>query len=256
MLIYKGMDIGTAKPSLAERRAVPYYGLDCVTPAQDFNAHDWLLDAERARLEHPNTGLFVTGGTGLYYSVLLRGLEPTAPVNPTLRATLESLSLEALQARLKPHNVTLADPNNPRRIIRALEHLEQNLPLPQSWQQKERPILYALRHDRARLHARIEQRVHIMYHDGLVEEVKALLDLYPTWSRTALQAIGYAEVIDLLKGTCTEKEAIERTIIRTRQLAKRQETYLRGQFDTHWIDVHPTDTIDTLADKIEALWQL
>lgn len=255
MLIYKGMDIGTAKPSVVERQSVPYFGLDCVTPAEDFNAHDWLLDAQRAQAAHPE-GVFVTGGTGLYYSVLLRGLEPTMPVHPELRATLESLSLEALQARLATYQVTLADMHNPRRLIRALEHLEQGLPLPQSWKEQAKPIVWALRHERSLLHTRIAQRVEVMYQEGLLEEVRALVDLYPQWSRTALQAIGYAEALDCLQGRCTLVEAKERTIIRTRQLAKRQETYLRGQFDTQWIDVTLSDTVETIAHRLETIWKL
>lgn len=255
MLIYKGMDIGTAKPSVAERTSVPYFGLDCVTPAEDFNAHDWLLDAQRAQAAHPQ-GVFVTGGTGLYYSVLLRGLEPSTPVDPERRAALEKLSLEELQKRLATYAVTLADTHNPRRLIRALEHLEQGLPLPQSWKEQAKPVLWALRHERFLLHARIAQRVDVMYREGLLEEVRALMEVYPQWSRTALQAIGYAEALDCLQGRCTEAEAKERTIIRTRQLAKRQETYLRGQFDTQWIEVTPSDTVETIAHRLEAIWKL
>lgn len=255
MLIYKGMDIGTAKPTVAERTRVPYFGLDCVTPADDFNAHDWHLDAQRAQAASAE-GVFVTGGTGLYYSVLLRGLEPATPVDPERRAALEQLSLEELQARLATYSVTLADMQNPRRLIRALEQLEQGLPLPQSWREQTKPVLWALRHERSLLHARIAQRVEVMYKEGLLEEVRALVDRYPTWSRTALQAIGYAEALACLQGRCTEAEAKERTIIRTRQLAKRQETYLRGQFDTQWIEVTPCDTVETIAHRLETIWKL
>lgn len=255
MLIYQGMDIGTAKPSLAERQAVPYFGLDCVTPADDFNAHDWLCDADRAKAT-AKEGVFVTGGTGLYYSVLLRGLEPTAPVNPDLRAHLETLPLEDLQARVRAYEVTLADMQNPRRLIRALEHLEQGLPLPTTWTQQTKPVLWALRHERSVLHDRIAKRVDIMYQQGLLDEVAALVERYPQWSRTALQAIGYAEALACLQGTCSKDEAKERTIIRTRQLAKRQETYLRGQFDTQWIDVGPNDTVDSIATRLESIWNL
>ncbi len=255
MLIYQGMDIGTAKPTLEERTRVSYFGLDCVTPAEDFNAQRWLQDADRAAATGA-PGVFVAGGTGLYYSVLLRGLEPQYPIDLDLRAELEALSLEELQARLARYQVTLADHKNPRRIIRALEQLERGYPLPQQWTQQEKPKLWALRHPREKLHQRIAQRVEQMYASGLLDEVRDLQCRYPTWSRTALQAIGYAEAIDYLNGTISLESAKERTIIRTRQLAKRQETYLRGQFDTQWIDVLTGDTVETLANKIATLWNL
>lgn len=255
MLIYKGMDIGTAKPSLLERSKVPYFGLDCVTPAEDFNAYQWLLESQRVAQQYPN-GVFVTGGTGLYYSVLFNGLEPKIPTNLPLREALEQLTLKELQARISTYNVHLADHQNPRRLIRALEYLEQGLPLPQSWNRQEKPTIWALKHERAVLHKRIEQRVNIMYQEGLLDEVKTLNEKYPYWSRTASQAIGYAEALDCLNGACTEAEAKERTTIRTRQLAKRQETYLRGQFNTQWIDVTATDTVETLAHRLEIIWNL
>lgn len=255
MLIYKGMDIGTAKPSREERSRVPYFGLDCVTPAEEFNAHQWLEEAHRAAA-YGAAGVFVTGGTGLYYSALLRGLQPQRAVDLTLRATLEALPLAELQARIKRYGVTIADEKNPRRLIRALEQLMSGETLPQGWSQQAKPIVWALRHPRERLHQRIAQRVEQMYAEGLLEEVQQLRERYPSWSRTALQAIGYAEAFAFLDGTMTLEMAKERTIIRTRQLAKRQEAYLRGQFDTQWIDVHEADTVECVAERVARLWKL
>ncbi len=258
MLVYQGMDIGTAKPTVAERAAVPYYGLDCVTPAENFSTAAWLDEAERAQRETAERGipLFVTGGTGLYYSALLRGLDPTPPVDPALRATLEALPLAELQARVTRHGVTLADMANPRRLVRALEILESGATLPQGWGEKKRPPLLALTWDREVLHERIATRVRQMYAEGLPDETRELLRRYPQWSRTATQAIGYAEAIAVLEGTMSQPEAMERTVIRTRQLARRQETYLRHQFDITWLHVTPADTLDGLMHRLETAWHL
>ncbi len=253
MLVYKGMDIGTAKPTVEERSRVKYYGLDCVTPAENFSVAEWLKDAQRAQVEcaQKQQPLFVTGGTGLYFSALLRGLDPTPTSDPDKRAALEQLSLAELQKRLEAYGVTLPDMSNPRRLVRALEILESGAELPKHWMEKSLPPLLALTWDRALLHQRIAQRVYQMYDDGLLEETEALLKKYPVWSRTAQQAIGYAEAIGILQGTLTREQAIEQTIIRTRQLARRQETYLRHQFDIQWLTVTLTDTIDTLIARVK-----
>ncbi len=251
MLVYRDMDIGTAKPTPAERTEVPYYGLDCVTPASDFSAGKWLTAAAACPEK-----TFVTGGTGLYFSVLLKGLDPTPPVDPIRRAQLEALPSDTLEAMLRERGITLADMKNPRRLVRALEIVEAGYSLPQSWFMAKKPKLWALYWNRRHLHARIAERVRQMYADGLLRETQALLDAYPFWSRTAAQAIGYAEALAVIKGRMTRSEAQERTIIRTRQLAKRQETYLRGQFDIQWIDCAPDDTLSTLMDKVATAWGL
>ena len=316
MLVYRGMDIGTAKPTAEERARVPYFGLDCVTPAEDFSVAAWLAAvtanrkdaiARRSGLRRPaacafggmegwrdgagravgtagvqgamppagvrgsappacttpprlhaSTPLFATGGTGLYFSALLRGLEPTPPGDPEVRARLEALDAEELRRRLRARGATLpeADWANPRRLVRALEILELGGDLPKGWGAREKPVLPALTWERAALHARIARRVDAMYRDGLLDETAALRERFPVWSRTAAQAIGYAEAMAVLEGSLTVAEAKERTIIRTRQLARRQETYLRHQFDVRWIRVSETDDLPTLAARVEAIWGL
>ncbi len=273
MLVYRGMDIGTAKPTAEERARVPYLGLDCVTPAEDFSAAAWLAavggrDGTAARGHGRSTAgggapsadasvlRFATGGTGLYFSALLRGLEPTPPGDPELRARLEALGTDALQRRLAARGATLPESDwaNRRRLVRALEILELGGELPKGWGARAKPPLLALTWERAALHARIARRVDAMYHDGLLEETAALRVRFPVWSRTASQAIGYAEALAVLDGALTEAEAKERTIVRTRQLARRQETYLRHQFDVRWLPVTETDTLPGLAARVEAAW--
>ena len=288
MLVYRGMDIGTAKPTSEERVRVPYLGLDCVSPAEDFSAAAWLREVEEWKdgrsvppagcspaplplplqrrstcppippSPHLSVPLFATGGTGLYFSALLRGLEPTPPSDSDVRARLEALGTEELRRRLQERGATLpeADWANPRRLVRALEILELGGELPKGWSAREKPVLPALTWDRAALHARIARRVDAMYRDGLLDETAALRKRFPMWSRTATQAIGYAEAMAVLEGILTVAEAKERTVIRTRQLARRQETYLRHQFDIRWIHVSDTDDLPSLADRVEAIWGL
>lgn len=255
MLVYQGMDIGTAKPSLAERAAVPYFGLDLVTPAERCTVATWLDHATQARAKDPDRPLFVTGGTGLYFSALLRGLDPAPPANPDLRAELEACSLAELQARLARHEVTIPDMANPRRLVRALEIFESGHPLPDAWTAVQKPALLALTWERAALHARIAERVERMYAEGLLEETHTLRKTYPEWSQTAQQAIGYAEALAVLDGSLSEAEAKERTVIRTRQLARRQETYLRHQFEITFL---PADglSLDQLAERVARAWKL
>lgn len=254
MLVYQGLDIGTAKPTLAERGDVPYFGVDCVTPAEDFSAAAWLDEAARAAA--CGRPCIVAGGTGLYFSVLMRGLDPSPPANPTLRATLEACSLEELQARLEATGNTIADRSNPRRLIRALEILASGAALPSGWASREKPRVTALTWDRTLLHQRIARRVDEMYAAGLLEEARRMREAFPTWSHTAAQAIGYAEAFEVLDGKTSLADAKERTVVRTRQLARRQETYLRGQCDVTWIRGEGGDSVESLAERVAKEWGL
>jgi len=266
MLVYRGMDIGTAKPAAAERGAVPYFGLDLVTPAEAFSAGLWLADARRAlhaAAAAPGRRLIVAGGTGLYIKALTEGLD-SAGSDPARRAHWQALfereGLAALQRAveaLAPGALAdVADPANPRRLIRALEHLEACGHLPQSWKTAAAPAaITALRLPREQLHARIVRRVRAMFRQGLPDEVRRLREIYPVWSATAAQAIGYAEVCALLDGTLTMRDTLEKIATRTRQLAKRQETWFRHQAAVHWIDIADDDPAERVAERVLASWR-
>ena len=258
MLVYRGMDVGTAKPTRAERARVPYFGVDVVSPAEPFSAADWLREAEAARraAEEMARPLFVTGGTGLYFSALLRGLDPLPPRDAARCAELETLSVAELQARLGHFpevHLPPGDWQNPRRLVRALDFLERGIPLPKAWGRGQKPALCALTWERAQLHERIARRVDEMFRAGLLEETEALRARHPVWSHTAAQAIGYAEAGAVLDGRMTQAEARERIVVRTRQLARRQETYLRHQFEVTWLCVRPEDTLETLKGRFAAV---
>ncbi len=264
MLVYRGMDIGTAKPSPSERGAVPYFGLDLATPSESFSTGLWLADARRA-LQAAAPNLIVAGGTGLYLKALTEGLDGSA-CDPDARARWQELhaaeGLDALRRALETRApgalASLADPANPRRLIRALEHLDAHGTLPARWQRadSDAPPIPALRLPRAQLHARIARRVDAMFAAGLIDEVRALQSAVPVWSETACHAIGYAEVRALLAGDLTRAQAADRIAARTRQLAKRQETWLRHQAHVVWIDITDDDPPDAVARRVAETWRL
>lgn len=270
MLVYRGMDIGTAKPSSAERGAVPYFGIDLVSPAEPFSTGLWLADAARALRDRgaasgsPEApGLIVAGGTGLYIKALTGGLDGAA-ADPAARARWQALFeregpdalRRALDARAPGALAALADPANPRRLIRALEHIEARGSLPEQWKRAAPAVpVTALRLPREQLHARIARRVAQMFRLGLVEEVQSLRRDFPAWSATAAQAIGYAEACALLDGALTVRAASERIVIRTRQLAKRQETWFRHQTRTVWIDIEDNDPPERVARRVLDIWR-
>ena len=211
----------------------------------------------------PACGLIVAGGTGLYIKALTTGFDSEAS-DPASRARWQTLfdreGLAALQqalaARAPDALASLADPSNPRRLIRALEHLDTHGSLPQQWK-RDTPAtpITVLRLPRPQLHARIERRVATMFRQGLVDEVRALRQTCPVWSATALQAIGYAEVCALLDGALSEKAAFEKIVIRTRQLAKRQETWFRHQAQAVWLEIDENDPPAHIAGRVLKTWR-
>ena len=269
MLVYKGMDIGTAKPSPAERKRVRHWGVDLAHANSAFNASDYLIEAKAAiktiSAEQHKQAL-VVGGTGLYIKGLTHGLTAAAPPDPELRARLEELlntsGLGALQSLLRETNAelyeSLADKENPRRLVRALENASAATgDRPSSWKSRDdlNPTIVGLTYPRELLRTRIEQRVHQMYEEGLLEEVRQLLADGFSDSQTARQAIGYAEAIDCIGGSCSRAEAIVRTIIRTNQLAKRQMTWFRRQCNVDWISIENHTDDSSIITSVKEAWQ-
>ena len=266
MLVYEGMDIGTAKPTKVERGCTPYYGIDLVTPAESFNVwqyREYVLAREK-ELFCPSAKVVAVGGTGLYVKALLQGLDERVGGEPRKRkkweASLESDGVEGLQDALKTQAPAayeaLADKQNPRRLIRALECAGEGGSVPrQSWKAHEdMGTIVGLRMSREDLNSRIEARCRLMYEEGLLDEVKRIIGKYPVLSDTARQAIGYAEAIEVLEGRTKRKEAVERTVIRTRQLAKRQRTWFRNQLSVDWVDVSRDDAIEKIVTAVKEKW--
>ena len=262
MAIYRGMDIGTAKPTTAERGAVPTFGVDLVDPDQPFSVGDYLAAIRTAApaIAACDATPIVVGGTGLYVKALLEGLD-SAPSDPALRATAEALlateGLAALQAATRALDPIqydrLRDPENPRRVVRAYERLAAGQPLPTAVD-RPKPRIAGLRLPPEELRARIERRARQMFAYGLVEELRSLRDRYPRLSDTARHAIGYQEAARVLDGHLTEEKAIHLTAVRTAQYSKRQMTWFRHQADVVWIDVGPRDTPERLAGQVRHVW--
>ena len=265
MLVYRGMDIGTAKPSEDERARVAYGGLDLVNPDEPFSVGQYIeharrfLNASSARGE-PS---IVTGGTGLYVKCLTEGLAQLPPADPALRAWAEALlekdGVAALQTALRERDAAryeaLADKNNPRRLIRALELVDREPGDIQTWSSTPSVPMIGLAVDPEQLQVNIRTRVRKMYDSGLLDEVDRLLSSYTKLSETASQAIGYAEAIAVRLGRMTLEDAVARTAVRTRQLAKRQMTWFRHQANVIWISVGKNSTIEQIAGQVLAQWK-
>jgi tRNA dimethylallyltransferase len=238
MALYRGMNVGTAKPTLDDRRRVPHHLLDVLDPWESASVAWWLRQAAECYREITDRGrrvLFV-GGTPLYLKALLRGLFDGPPADENLRRRLteeaERLGAPTLHARLADVDAVSAV----RRVIRALEVWELTGQPLSAWQTQwgdrkdgapGRPVLY-LNPPREELYARIDARVRRMIADGLVEEVGALRRLTRPLSREASQALGYKELFDHLDGLAGLEETIVRIQTRSRNLAKRQLTWFRS----------------------------
>ncbi len=266
MLIYRGMDIGTAKPSVEERGSVPYHGIDLVDVNETFNSWQYREHALEALASIQARGVraIVVGGTGLYLKLLTHGFADAPGPNRELREhwerVVEEHGVDPLVEALREQSPTLFeaidDPGNGRRLVRFLEWAAAGLDSPpRNWSAQDSLVpLAALNVERDLLKSRIEQRVRAMYGRGLLSEVRGLLLREEGLSCTARQAIGYAEAIDLLQGRCSEGEAVERTAARTRQLAKRQRSWLRTQVAVEWIDVTADSSVEELAEAVQAHW--
>ncbi|MCX7115075.1 MAG: tRNA (adenosine(37)-N6)-dimethylallyltransferase MiaA [Gammaproteobacteria bacterium] len=244
-LIYKGMDIGTAKPTPAERAACPHHLIDILTPVETYSAADFVSQAKiliEAILKRGNTPVLV-GGTMLYFHALQQGLSILPPSNPAVRQDIEALAAqsgwEAIHQQLQqvdPVSAARIHPQDPQRLCRALEVYRltgQPLSLLQA-QSLERPPYQFMNAllcpmNRAWLHERIATRFDQMIKQGLVAEVESLLSKWPdARTKPAMRSVGYRQVILYLDGKLSYDDMIERGIIATRQLAKRQCTWLRS----------------------------
>jgi len=267
MQIYKGMDIGTAKPSADERSRIHHYGIDLAGPEELFSVGLYRTHALSVlkinASEERNT--IVVGGTGLYIKSLIDGLDSATSIDRSVKASWMSVYAEqgitALQDALRIRNLTvyerIRDKQNARRLIRALELIDSGVMLTEKkWARAraKKPIVCLMMAPEA-LHERINLRVYEMYNNGLVDEVKSLLDRGVVMSETAKQAIGYAEVMDYLNGRCSREDAIARTVVRTRQLAKRQRTWFRHQLNVELIQVAAVMEVEAIAHKVLEHWR-
>lgn len=253
-MIYRGMDIGTAKPTAAELKRAPHRLIDICDPAEAYSAAQFRADALRHMAEISAAGRvpLLVGGTMLYYKVLMEGLAEMPTADPEVRARLEReaalLGWPALHRRLAevdPVTAARLAPNDSQRLQRALEvfevsgkplsawHAEQETPEPPPYRFVKLAIAPE---ERSVLHERIAQRFELMLEQGFVDEVKALRargDLH--LGLPSMRAVGYRQVWEHLDGAYDEAEMRYRGIVATRQLAKRQFTWLRSFADLTWL---------------------
>lgn len=265
MAIYRGMDIGTAKPTAEEQAAVPHHLIDIVDPSEEFSIERYLDAAHAALAEIKSRGcevLFV-GGTPLYLKALLRGLSPGPPPDWNMRdeiaAEVAQVGNDALYERLEqldPLAASQIHPHDTRRLIRALEvfrttgspishqqlHFEEGAPA-------EECKVFVLRRPREEQHERINARVEQMFERGLIEEVKQLNADGKQLGRTASQAVGYAEVIEHLAGS-DYGTMVEKIKTRTRRFAKRQGTWFRSLSESRFVDITGDVDAEEVAEKI------
>ena len=248
--VYRGLDVGTAKPDPELRARVPHHLIDVCEPAEEFTAARWLTLAERlleelARRDRPAV---LAGGTGLYLRLLLRGLADSPEPDEALRERLESRerrrpgSLHRLLRRLDPALAARTPPARRPQLVRALEHrLGTGRRLSEDqveWARAPRreAVKIGLRLDRDLREERIRSRVDLMLAKGLVAEVEALLSAGLSPSARSMRAIGYREVVAHLRGGASLEEVRERIVVATRRYAKRQDTWFRKEPGIAWFD--------------------
>jgi tRNA dimethylallyltransferase len=250
MQVYRGLDIGTAKPSTAERARVPHHLIDVVDLNEPFDAARFVELARQAVLEIQSRDRIpiLCGGTGLYFKAYLEGLGGAPPSDAKLRSELEAAPLTELLRELALRDRATfqkIDRQNPRRVVRALEVIRlTNRPFSAQraeWKSKVQSSTpqraFALVRETESLHARIHARVEAMFARGLVEETRQLLDHGLEQNRTALQAIGYRQVVEHLRGEHSLPETVDLVKIKTRQFAKRQMTWFRRQLNLDYIEL-------------------
>lgn len=266
MAVYRGLDIGTAKPTAAERAAVPHHLLDLVEPWDEYSVAQYLAAAERVAQEILARGrqpLFV-GGTPLYLKALLRGIFSGPPADWELRQQLAEIArnegpqrLHERLAAIDPTAAAKLHPNDSRRLIRALEvHHHTGRPISQHQSQFATGHaatdcrVFVLNWPREELISRIDARVEAMFAAGWLEEVRKLLASGHSLSRTAAQAVGYREIIEHLAGVRDLPTTIELIKLRTRQFAKRQLTWFRSLSECTWIEVSEPFSAFPVAEQI------
>jgi len=263
MQVWRGFDIGTAKPTAEERARVAHHGLDLVDPDDSFSAGAF-LDYARQVVTDAEVPIIAVGGTGLYLRAMLHGLVPTPPADRTLRARLreeEAACPGALHARLSevdPEAAARLHPNDLVRLERALEVFELT-GRPLSEQQAEHGFaeapfdvwLLAIRWPRSELHARIAARVDVMLEAGWIDEVRGLVASGVSDDRTPMHAIGYRDIAAHLRGELDRNQLRERIVVATRRFAKRQTTWFNREPSIEWVDP-VEDLAQRLRHRVEA----
>ena len=268
MQVYRGMDIGSAKVTQEEMRGVPHHLIDCADPAENWNVVRFQQEARKAAEDISSRGKLpiLCGGTGFYIQALLYDIDFTQmEENTPLRERLTAMAAQkgpeavhALLAQKDPASAAAIHPNNIKRVIRALEFMEESGSsiADHNSQQREqesayRSVYFVLTMDRAKLYERIDRRVDIMMEKGLLEEVTRLRDMGIPRDSTAMQGIGYKQIYGYLEGEYDLSEAVRLIKRDTRHFAKRQLTWFRREKDVIWVDIDRFDDRQELWDHMQ-----
>jgi len=262
--LYRGFDIGTAKTLPGERRGIPHHLFDVLTPQESYSAGEYAREARNVIAEIAGRGRLpiVVGGTGFYLRALLEGLPVLPGRDERLRESLQKRerlrpgSLHRFLTRLEPGAAARIHANDVQKTMRALEVrllTQQALPPPAEAQALEgyAVIKLGLDPDRAALQQRLETRTRAMFAHGLLEEVRGLLAEEATGNEKPFEALGYKQALLHLGGVLTLEQAIESTIIETRQYAKRQRTWFRRDPEIRWFTGFGDDA-EILAQATQA----
>lgn len=269
-LVYRGMDIGTAKPTAKELAEAPHRLIDILEPTESYSAADFRADALQAMAEisSRNKIPLLVGGTMLYFKALLEGLSPLPPADPAVRQRIEQQAAEngwaALHDRLREIDPVAAmriHPNDPQRLSRALEVFSiSGKTLTELTKISGESLPYDVYqfaiapNDRKLLHKRIEQRFRLMVENGFETEVKALFtrgDLHT--DLPSVRCVGYRQMWSYLSGEIDYDEMVYRGVCATRQLAKRQMTWLRGWEGVEWLDTEkPDEALNRVIQVVSA----
>jgi tRNA dimethylallyltransferase len=264
MALYRGMDIGTAAPTAAERAEVPHHLLDLVDPTEDFTVSDFQAAARQALagMEDHGARAVLVGGTGLHVRAVVDDLEIPGrydEVRAELDADADTHGLYARLADLDPVAAGRMEPTNRRRVVRALEvTLGSGRPFSSFGPGLEAyPVTpftqVGLRVDRDVLDRRIAERYQRQLDDGFLDEVRRLSELDGGLSRSATQALGYQELLAHLRGDCTLEDAVADAVVATRRFARRQERWFRRDPRIEWFDVaeDPLEALDGVLERFD-----
>lgn len=248
--IYRGLDIGTAKPTAEERSIVPHHLLDVVDPDQGFSASDFKRLANEAITDIASRGKvpFLVGGSGLYIDAVLFDFAFNSPPDPAERARLQQLSIDELQAEIIARGIEMPqNSQNPRHLMRALETGGQSS---QDTTMRENTLVLGLTIERDTLRNKIAQRVDVMIDAGFIEEVRHVVEKYG-WDAPGLRAPGYKAFRAYIEGKASLEEAKAQFVQNDMQLAKRQRTWFKRNKSIHWItqQAQAVDLATTLLNK-------
>lgn len=264
--VFRGLDIGTAKPTADDRAAVVHHLLDICDPQQSYDAAQFMVDAREAIDAMAYSVLpIMVGGSGLYIAAALDGLSHTSPADPRVRAVLQQrLAAEGRDAlygelaNVDPRAAARYADRNPVRVVRALEYfVSTGKPFSSTWDMPRNAAPYAvtrigLTRPREALYEIINQRCVLMWEHGLVEETQRMLDAGVTPHCQAMHTVGYVEVLAYLHGTMDRPTALARMQQVTRQYAKRQLTWFRADERITWLDAGASDVVDAIIAMVDA----